>query len=68
MGQIEALQKELAELREENKQLIFWSGFTKQSIRDLVALAEEAGQGEKTPVKTARKFLANEDMKQRAAA
>lgn len=68
MEQIEALQKELAELREENKQLIFWQGFAQLSIKNLVALAESSGHEKNSDVRTAKRFLTNEEMKKRVAA
>ena len=60
MGQIEALQKELAELREENKRLYEWKGFAKASLEDLISLAQRSGKENHSNVKTALRFLADE--------
>lgn len=67
-SQVEALQQEIADLREENKQLLFWQGFAQVSIKNLVALAELSGHEKNSDVRTAKRFLANEEMKKQAAA
>lgn len=57
MDHLEALQKEMHDMREELKALYEWRGFAKKSISDLVALAESTGHEEHSNVKTAKRFL-----------